>query len=314
MDTNSQKVLITGGAGLVGQNLLVLLKQSGWKNLTVIDKHAANLKLLRELHPGVRAIEADLALPGSWGDAFGDCDLLIQAHAQIGGLDYAPFQANNITATQNVLDAAKAAGVRFLVHLSSSVVNSMADDHYTRSKTLQEQMVRACDTPHCVLRPTLMFGWFDRKHLGWLSRFMGKVPVFPIPGSGRYLRQPLYVQDFCQVIAQCMQRRPQGEVYDITGLQRIDYIDLIRALKVANGSSAIITRIPYGLFKLLLRIYALVDRDPPFTVAQLEALVTPDLFEVIDWPGIFEVEATPLAAALEATFNDPRYAHLELAF
>ena len=25
-----------------------------------------------------------------------------------------------------------------------------------------------------MLRPTLMFGWFDQKHLGWLSRFMAK--------------------------------------------------------------------------------------------------------------------------------------------
>ena len=41
-----------------------------------------------------------------------------------------------------------------------------------------------------------MFGWFDRKHLGWLARFMCRVPVFPIPGSGEYLRQPLYVGDF----------------------------------------------------------------------------------------------------------------------
>ena len=53
---------------------------------------------------------------------------------------------------------------------------------------------------HCVARPTLMFGWFDPKHFGWLSRFMAKVPVFPIPGSGKYMRQPLYVIDFCRVL------------------------------------------------------------------------------------------------------------------
>ena len=46
-----------------------------------------------------------------------------------------------------------------------------------------------------------MFGWFDRKHLGWLARFMQRAPVFPIPGDGRYLRQPLYVGDLCNVIA-----------------------------------------------------------------------------------------------------------------
>jgi len=39
-----------------------------------------------------------------------------------------------------------------------------------------------------VLRPTLMFGWFDRKHVGWLKRFMERMPVFPIPGDGRMWR------------------------------------------------------------------------------------------------------------------------------
>ncbi|MFK7957296.1 MAG: NAD-dependent epimerase/dehydratase family protein [Lysobacterales bacterium] len=312
-DTN-QKVVITGGAGLVGQNLLVLLQSAGWNNITVIDKHRANMELLRRIHPQVTTIEADLAEPGPWQDALIDCEMLVQAHAQIGGLDYGPFEANNITATQRVLEAAQQGSEPFVVHLSSSVVNSLADDFYTRSKTRQEQIVLADRLPHCVLRPTLMFGWFDRKHLGWLSRFMSKVPVFPIPGNGKYLRQPLYVQDFCQVIVRCMERRPAGEIYDISGLQRVDYIDLIKALKKANGAKAKITKIPYGLFRVLLKIYALVDRDPPFTVAQLEALVTPDVFDVIDWPGQFDVEATSLDDALHATFNDPRYSELELAF
>jgi len=86
------------------------------------------------------------------------------------------------------------------VHASSSVVHSAADDHYVRSKTEQEAMVRGAGVRHCVLRPTLMFGWFDPKHLGWLSRFMERVPFFPVPGHGRYMRQPLYNRDFCRAI------------------------------------------------------------------------------------------------------------------
>ena len=41
-------------------------------------------------------------------------------------------------------------------------------------------------------------------------------------------------------------------------------------------------------------VYALIDRDPPFTTSQLEALVMPEVFEVIDWPAIFGVTATPI--------------------
>jgi nucleoside-diphosphate-sugar epimerase len=164
-----------------------------------------------------------------------------------------------------------------------------------------------------ILRPTLMFGWFDRKHLGWLRRFMRRAPVFPIPGSGRYLRQPLYAGDFANIIRACLQRRVSG-AYNISGLDRIDYIDLIRLIREIEGSRTPIVRIPVRLFSALLQTYALFDRDPPFTVAQLKALTTPDIFEVIDWPAIFGVQPTPLREALATTFKDPAYGEIELTF
>jgi nucleoside-diphosphate-sugar epimerase len=159
-----------------------------------------------------------------------------------------------------------------------------------------------------------MFGWFDRKHIGWLARFMQRMPVFPIPGSGRYLRQPLYAGDFCDIIMACIAQRPTGKTYNISGREKIDYIDLIRAVRDACGARAAIVRIPYSLFWLLLWTYGLFGRDPPFTTKQLEALVTPDVFEVIDWPAIFGVRATPLRAALAETFQDPTYSQIVLEF
>ena len=70
--------------------------------------------------------------------------------------------------------------IKQMVHISSSVVESIADDFYTKTKIEQEKIVVDSGIICPILRPTLMFGWFDRKHLGWLSRFMRKVPVFPI--------------------------------------------------------------------------------------------------------------------------------------
>src|SRR3546814_9354851 len=94
-----------------------------------------------------------------------------------------------------------------------------------------------------------MFGWFDRKHLGWLARFMKRVPVFPIPGSGRYMRQPLYALDFCDVIVACLRSRREG-AWNISGLEKLDYIDLMRAVKRATGAGTPTVRIPCGLFRL----------------------------------------------------------------
>lgn len=307
------KVFITGAAGLVGQNLIPMLKQSGDLQIIAADKHPSNTQKLAELHPEIEVISADLAQPGEWQDRLAECETVIMLHAQIGGLDEREFTANNVTATELCIEAMQRGQTEYLIHVSSSVVNSMADDFYTRSKTAQEELVAALDLKHVILRPTLMFGWFDRKHMGWLKRFMERVPVFPIPGNGKYLRQPLYAGDFSAIIASCVKNRVEG-THNISGQDRIDYIDLIRTMKDVTESKTPIIKIPYWLFEGLLRTYAVFDRNPPFTVNQLEALVTPDVFEVIDWPGIFGVESTPLRDAMQKTYLDPEYSHIVLEF
>jgi nucleoside-diphosphate-sugar epimerase len=229
-------------------------------------------------------------------------------------LVYEEFVRNNIDSTRLVLDAIKKYKIPYLVHISSSVLESVADDFYTKTKRAQEDMVLASGVSNIVLRPTLMFGWFDRKHLGWLSRFMKKVPIFPIPGHGRYMRQPLYVGDFCDIIISCIESRKQGGVYNISGHEKIDYIDMIREIKRTVHAPTSIVKIPYGVFYSLLWVLSLFDRNPPFTTQQLAALVAKDEFEVIDWPRIFNVPYTPFSKAIDETFNDPTYSKVVLEF
>ena len=307
------KIVITGGAGLVGQNLVARLKAHGGGTIVVIDKAARNAAILREHHPDVEVIVADLAADDDWQGALTDADALVSAHAQIGGLAANDFVRNNVRASERLMNAARAAHVPYLINISSSVVNSMAVDDYTETKKAQEALIAASGIPQVVLRPTLMFGWFDRKHIGWLARFMEKTPVFPIPGTGRFLRQPLYVGDFCDIIVAAIERRITG-AYNISGQEQINYIDLIRAMKHATRSGTTIICIPFGVFALLLRGYGLFSSNPPFTEKQLRALSTPDVFEIIDWPTIFGVKPTPLDRALDDTFRHPVYSSIALQF
>ncbi|MBS0591715.1 MAG: NAD-dependent epimerase/dehydratase family protein [Proteobacteria bacterium] len=312
MIAKDAKIVLTGAAGLVGQNLLVELEAQGYSNLVAIDKHEYNLGILRELHPRVRAIHADVAECGEWESSFEGAACVVQLHAQITGKQPEIFVRNNIDATRVVLDVVKRHGVPYLVHISSSVVNSVANDDYTNTKKAQEKLVVESGIRHCVLRPTLMFGWFDPKHLGWLSRFMAKTPVFPIPGDGKYMRQPLYERDFCRCIARCIQMQPDGAVYDVCGDTRIDYVDIIRAIKRVKRLRTLIVHIPYSLFHFLLRIYALFSGKPPFTADQLKALSAGDEFHGVDTRATFGVTQTPFEEAVRESYCDPRYAAIVL--
>ncbi|UPG95358.1 NAD-dependent epimerase/dehydratase family protein [Luteibacter aegosomatissinici] len=312
MPAKHEKIVLTGAAGLVGQNLIVELKSQGFTNLVAIDKHTYNMEILRQLHPDVVAIEADVAEHGEWEGALEGAACVVQLHAQITSKFTAEFVRNNIDATKIVLEAIKRHAVPYLVHISSSVVVSVANDDYTNTKKAQEKLVVESGIRHTVLRPTLMFGWFDPKHFGWLSRFMAKTPVFPIPGDGRYMRQPLYERDFCRCIADCIVRERNGEVYDVVGDTRIDYVDIIHTIKKAKGLRTLIVHIPYGFFGFLLRVYALFSGKPPFTADQLKALSAGDDFKGVDTEAVFGVKQTPFADAVRESYCDPSYSHIVL--
>ena len=143
---------------------------------------------------------------------------------------------------------------------------------------------------------------------------MKRVPIFPIPGRGDYLRQPLYAQDFCKIIISCMKNKNLNGVYDISGLEKINYIDIISHVRKAINSRTIIMRMPYNLFFLLIKVWSFFDKNPPFTTQQLEALVTREEFEVINWPQIFEVQNTPYIEAINETFRHPVYSNVKLDF
>jgi nucleoside-diphosphate-sugar epimerase len=306
------KLILTGAAGLVGQNLVVELKAQGYTNLVAIDKHEHNLNILRRLHPDVTVIHADLAEPGTWENSFECAACIVQLHAQITGKTSDLFIRNNIDTTKLVLNAIKRHKVPYLVHISSSVVNSVAKDDYTNTKKDQEKIVVESGIHHCVLRPTLMFGWFDPKHLGWLSRFMAKTPIFPIPGDGKFMRQPLYERDFCRCIAWCIANQPQGNIYDVVGDTRIDYVDIIKTIKHAKNLHTLIVHIPIGFFAFLLRTYALFSRKPPFTADQLKALSAGDDFKGVNTESAFGVKQIPFAEAVKESYCDQRYSGIVL--
>ena len=310
-------VFLPGGAGLVGLNLIALLQQDhpDWR-LLVVDKKREAVEAGRRLFPAVQFVVEDLTerQGNRWPSLIEGCDACVMLQAEIGNTDPDAFERNNILSTRVVLEELQRAGVRRLVHISSSVVNSVATDLYTTSKRRQEEMVVAQWAGVVVLRPTLMFGWFDRKHLGWLARFMQKLPLFPIPGSGRFIRQPLYVGDFCRVIESCLEQPALQGAYDITGTERVSYISLMRQLRDAVGAAPLFIHLPIPLFGVLLQLWALISRKPAFTRDQLTALTAGDEFEVIDWPAIFSVEPTSLATALRITHSDPRFAAVEIPF
>lgn len=287
-------------------NLLRILHKKKM-DIIAIDKSGQNLELAKRLFPRITTIIADLSRDGDWKDSFKRASCVVQLQAQISAPTAGPYKRNNIRSIKEVCDACKRHKVPHLIHFSSSVVMSVADDHYTDTKKAGEKVVEASDVPYTMLRPPLMYGCFDVKHLGYLTRILEMSPVFPVPGSGRYMRQPLFVDDICHITENLIHERPKNRVFNVIGKERIDFLDCMKIIAEEKHLHRIFLPIPIPLFLSLLRVYSFITRKKPFVPDQLRALTAGDDFPVSDWDATFNVTYTSFREGIRAMLRSPYY-------
>jgi len=304
-----KKIIITGSAGLVGLNLISLINKSYSQlyNVIAIDQNKHNINLTKQIFPKITAITADVTKPGKWQNLFQNADCVIQLQAQISHPKKNLYVKNNITSVKNVLTLCKKYKIPNLIHISSSVVISVANDNYTNTKRKGEELVTKSKIPHTILRPTLMYGCFDIKHLGFLTKVIDLSPIFPIPGSGKYIRQPVFVLDMCQGIINLIEREATNKIYNIVGKEKIYFIDLMKIIAKEKKKKRLFIPIPTPIFLFLLKVHSLLTGKNPFISAQLAALQNNDVFPESDWNKELKVKPTKFQKSMKQTVNSPYY-------
>jgi len=293
------RILIPGGAGFVGRNLVRVLKSAKYdmNEVTVLDKDKSNLAFVKRY--GVQTQCVDLAEKGEWYDTFNDKKIVINLAAQISSPEDEPFYRNNVLATINVLEAAKNADVKRIIHFSSAAVLSVRKDEYARTKLEGEELVKESGLEYCILQPSIMYGPTDTKNIGFLVDFARKVPCFPIPGHGKWPRQPIYIDDVCGLVITMMKQFPQNKVFSINGKDVIYFKDMIKiVLKQLSGFKFRIF-LPVWLFKFLMISYQKLSGKEQFTADQVESLTAGEVFPEYAWWDEFGIEVTSFEEGVE---------------
>ena len=302
-----EKIIVCGGAGFVAQNLIPLLRKNSKKyHIIAIDKHAENLKFLKEENPDVEVIYADLSEQGDWESSFKDAKAVIQLNAQIAAPDENPFIKNNVTATELILKAMKKYKVPYIVHTSSAAVDSIRLDNYARTKKEGEEKVTSQkNIKYSVLRPSMMYGLFDNKNVGWLIQFMKKTPVFPIPGSGDYPRQPVFVMDYARIIEYLIEKQPENKIYKING-DEISFINMVRAIRRSRKLKRPLVKLPLPVFISMMTSYNKIRGKVEFTADQVRSLTSGETFEEFPWWKEFKLKKTGFREGLMQMARSPK--------
>jgi len=143
--------------------------------------------------------------------------------------------------TRRLIEAARRAGVRRIVQ--TSIANPTAStSSYYRGKAALEDAVRASGLSYAIVRPTLLFGEGDVliNNIAWLLRHL---PVFAIPGDGRYRLQPMHVKDHAGLLGE-VGSQPADVIVDSAGPEIFMFDELVYLLRRAMNLRTLVVHTP----------------------------------------------------------------------
>ena len=167
---------VTGGTGFVGRTLIATARAAGHK------VHALTRRPQKAVR-GVRWIEGALDRPASLAQLAEGVDAIIHVAGVVNAPDRAGFRAGNVEGTLAMVEAAKAAGVRRFVHVSSLAAREPELSDYGWSKAQAERVVRASGLDWTMVRPPAIYGPGDFEMLELFR--MAKRGLVLLPPEGR---------------------------------------------------------------------------------------------------------------------------------
>ncbi|MBN2387325.1 MAG: NAD(P)H-binding protein [Anaerolineales bacterium] len=180
-------------------------------------------------------------------------------------------QPRAVANTRTLVQAAQAAGVRRMVHVSITNPSFDSPLPYFSGKAANEQAVIASRMGYAILRPTVLFGAEDIliNNIAWLLR---RFPFFGQIGDGQYRLQPIYVDDLAALAVQAGNMK-EDTIWDAVGPDLFTFDELIRLVGAAIGHPRPILHLPPRLALAAAQAISLFVRDVVLTPEEVDGLM-----------------------------------------
>ncbi len=179
--------------------------------------------------------------------------------------------AQAVANTRILVHAAVQAGVRRIVHVSIANPDPRSPLPYYRGKGELEQFIAASGLSYVFLRPTVVFGGADIliNNIAWLVRH---VPVFLVPGDGRYRVQPIHVEDLAD-LAVAAGAHSDNLILDAVGPETFTFDELVHTIAAALGRRVRCLHVPPWLALAAARVIGRFVGDVTLTRDELRGLM-----------------------------------------
>jgi uncharacterized protein YbjT (DUF2867 family) len=194
---------ITGGTGFVGRHLLRLVTE---RDMQARALARSEQRPMRRIFWVAGALDQ----PASLARLVAGADAVIHVAGVINAPSRDGFAAGNIAGTQAVIDAARAAGVRRFVHVSSLAAREPELSLYGWSKAESEKLVVASGLDWAIVRPPAVYGPGDKEMLELFR--MAARGIVALPPGGRL--SVIAAEDLARLLLTLAESGPSGVTYE----------------------------------------------------------------------------------------------------
>jgi uncharacterized protein YbjT (DUF2867 family) len=283
------RVLVTGGTGLIGGNVVDQLLQAGIADVGVTTRDPAR----RDRWQGrVRLEQAFAGDALSLGKAMTGVDVVVHAiqfpnHPVEDPSRGRTYMEVDGKGTEVAARVAKAVGVRRFVYMSGAGAGEGRPQRWFQAKDRAEKAIRESGMEYAILRPSWIYGPGDRS-MSKFAAFCRYLPLVPQIGDGTTPVYPAYVKDVARAVVECATREDaRDKVLAIGGPERLTMDEVVRTLQKVLGTHRPILHHPTALMKVLTLPLTLVPNAPmsPGAVEFVTQVVDMDPRPAMEWLG-----------------------------
>ncbi len=249
------RCLVTGAYGFIGSEIVAALRQEG---VTVVGA-GRDLALARRVLPGIEWVPCDFntdVTPAHWALRLAGIDAVVNCVGILQGSLRDDAERIHAEATIALFQAAEAAGVRRIVHVSAVSAETGVPTAYARSKAKADMALGRLEANWLIVKPSLVIGRGAYGGTALMRGLAGLPFVLPLPGEGRERFQPIALDDLARGIAHLAAREaPSRTTLNAAGPETISLREILVAYRAWLGfAKAREVAVPLPILRLLLRL------------------------------------------------------------
>ncbi len=290
-------ILVAGGTGFLGRHIVRALVAHG-SPVRILTRDPERAPELGQKE----TVAGDVTMPESLPDAVRDCRGVVMAAQFIGHPIEKPrrgrtYDAVDRAGTENLLIAARRAGVERFLYVSGAGVGQGRPEPWFAAKDRAEASVRGSGLSFVNLRSSWAYGEGDRA-LNRIARIARFSPIVPVLGWNRQKVMPVWAGDVGEAVARAFERdEAWGRTLEIGGPEVLTMHEVVRTLMNVLGKRRLLVPLPKPIAKLATAPLTVLP-NPPLTPRAVDFATGDAIVDDASLREVLGLHPTPLAEGL----------------